>query len=64
MRYWISFAQWYAMSPAQRQAFRDQTGGQFVVDMSNPGLTQQEFQRDRDEYIEDMSLGGQTYRPH
>lgn len=61
MRYWISFAEWYAMTPEQRQTFIDQTGGKFVLDLSNPSFPQREFQADKDEYIEEMSLGGQTY---
>ena len=62
MKVWISFAQWYAMTPEQRQEFRDQTRGQFVLDLSCPVSPQKAFQSDKDEYLDDMGLGGQIYR--
>ncbi len=62
MRYSISFDQWYVMTAEQRQAFINQTGGNFVLDLSDPLLSQSEFQSDKDEYLDDMSLGGEIYR--
>jgi hypothetical protein len=32
---WISFAEWYAMTPVQRKKFSDSCGGNYAVDLND-----------------------------
>ncbi len=63
-RAWIPFSTWYAWTPAERgevSRYYEAQGVELAIDM-NPGYPQAEFQKDKDEDREDMSLGSRRVK--
>jgi hypothetical protein len=68
--HWVSMQRWMNLTIEEHRrldAYCRDMGTELGIDLVGdrvPGLREQiEFQKDRDEYIEEMSLGGERYDP-